>query len=335
MSISEGNVHTHIALFGKLRHMSKSMPESIKEERFRWIKPILDKSISIKNMTRVAPFSERTLKYWLSAYHRLGLIGLEPKSTRPKSHPNETPIHIKEEIIASRKSFGKCALKLAHDLQAKGFDVKARLVGKVIKNEGLTRRYRTRKLKCKYIKVPLQPGELVEIDIKYVPDSIDNKKYYQFTMIDCASRWRYLAIYDDMSSYSAICFVKEVLKNVTFRIRAIKTDNGACFTNRYTGYSKSTNPLNPKLHNFDILCQKLNIIHYLIDPGKPAQNGKVERSHRSDQQSFYDCVKYDNLEELKYKIKLWNMYYNDLQHCGLNLITPNQYLVSKVQYVRA
>ena len=78
--------------------MSKSMPESVSEERFRWIKPILDKDISIKNMSKVAPFSERTIKYWLSNYKEFGVVGLEPKSTRPKSHPNETPIHIKEKI---------------------------------------------------------------------------------------------------------------------------------------------------------------------------------------------------------------------------------------------
>jgi len=87
--------------------------------------------------------------------------------------------------------------------------------------------------------------------------------------------------------------------------------------------------------SLDLLCQSLNIIHYLIDPGKPAQNGKVKRSHRSDQQSFYHRVKYANLEELKYKIKLWNMYYNDLQHCALNLKTPNQVLGLKWQFVRA
>jgi len=57
---------------------------------------------------------------------------------------------------------------------------------------------------------------------------------------------------------------------------AIKTDNGSNFTNRYTGYLKSTDTINPKLHAFDILCQKYNIIHYLIDPGKPSQNGKKE-----------------------------------------------------------
>ena len=81
-------------------------------------------------------------------------------------------------------------------------------------------------------------------------------------------------------------FLKELMGTASFRIRAIKTDNGNNFTNRYVGYLKSSDPMNPRLHGFDILCQKYNIMHYLIDPGKPAQNGKVERSHREDQKSF-------------------------------------------------
>lgn len=311
------------------------MPESISEERFRWIKPILDNDISIKNMAKVAPFSERTIKYWLSMYRKHGFNGLSPKSTRPRSHPNETPIRIKEKVIECRLKNNKCALKLEQDLFALGIKVKTRTINNIIKKEGLTRKYRTRKLKYKYIKVPLQPGELVEIDIKYVPSKIQGKKYYQFTAIDCASRWRYLEIFDDMSNHSTINFVKKLITVADFRVRAIKTDNGSCFTNRYTGYSKSSDPLNPRLHTLDLFCQRHNIIHYLIDPGKPAQNGKVERSHRSDQETFYDNLKCATLEELKYKIKLWNMYYNDLQHCGINLLTPNQYLSSKVQNVLA
>ena len=315
--------------------MSKSMPKSISDERFRWIKPILDKEITIKKLADISPFCVRTIKNWLKLYREFGLNGLQPKSTRPKTHPNETPIHIKEKVIEYRQKINKCALKLENDLIADGFKVKCRTIGKIIKNEGLTRRYRTRKLQCKYLKVPLRPGELVEVDIKYVPNEIQGKQYYQFTAIDCASQWRYLEIFDDMSSYSAVTFMKKLLRVASFRIRAIKTDNGSCFTNRYTGYAKSTDPLNPKLHALDLFCQKENIIHYLIDPGKPAQNGKVERSHRSDQQTFYDNVKCATLEELRYKIKLWNMYYNDLQHCGLNLLSPNQALNFRGQYVRA
>ncbi|MBU1131987.1 DDE-type integrase/transposase/recombinase [Patescibacteria group bacterium] len=155
---------------------------------------------------------------------------------------------------------------------------------------------------------------------------MENKQYYQFTAIDCATRWRYLEIYDDHSNLSSIKFLEKVISIAPFRIKAIKTDNGSNFTNRYTGYLKSSDPINPKLHELDIVCQKYNIIHYLIDPGKPAQNGKVERSHRSDQEIFYNRVMFTNLLELNRKIKIWNKQYNNLEHCGLNGKTPNEML---------
>jgi len=188
------------------------------------------------------------------------------------------------------------------------------------------RKYRIRKLKYKYLKVPLTAGELVEIDIKYVPKMVGNRQYYQFTAIDCATRWRYLKIYDDFSNYSSVRFLAEVIKIAPFRIRAIKTDNGSNFTNRYTGYLKSSDPINPKLHELDLMCQKYNIIHYLIDPGKPAQNGKVERSHRSDQETFYNRITFTTIDELNRKIKIWNKQYNNLEHCGLSGKTPNEML---------
>ena len=310
----------------RLVHMCTKLPKDVVEERLRWVEPIINKEVRLKEVAILFPYGKRTLERWVSQYKRHGRAGLKPLSTKPRSHPNETPIRIKEEIIKLRKDNNKCAIKLNNHFKKLGLTIGTRTIGKIIKSEGLVRKYRTRKLKMKYIKVPLLPGELVEIDIKYVPERIGRKRYYQFTAIDCASRWRYLSIYDDMGNGSAIAFLKELIEVADFRIRAIKTDNGSCFTNRYTGYSKSSDPLNPKLHALDILCQNLNIIHYLIDPGKPAQNGKVERSHRSDQESFYNKQKFATLEELNMKLKLWNMYYNDLEHCGINLMSPNQYL---------
>lgn len=306
--------------------MPKTMPNSPAQEKLRWIKPLVDKSISIKNMAEICPFSERSLKYWLANYRKYGLPGLENKSTRPKTNSRETPIRIKEQIIELRKQTKECASKMIPKLKSKGTYLSERCINKIIKSEGLTRKYRVRKIKYKYVKVPLKQGELVEIDIKYVPKRIKGFRYYQFTAIDCASRWRYLSIYPDCGNGSAIGFLKELIKVAPFKIQAIKTDNGSCFTNRYTGYAKSTDPLNPRLHGFDILCNNLNIVHYLIDPGKPQQNGKVERSHRTDQEYFYNRVQFNTLNELKYKIKLWNMYYNDLPHCSLNLLSPNQAL---------
>ena len=302
------------------------MPKSTKEEKFRWIKSILDKEISIQNMARVCPFSERTVKYWLADYKRYGMDGLGNKSTRPKTNPKETPIRIKEAIIELRKKTNLSAIKLHWKLEKENILIHERTIGKILKNEGLTRKYRTRKIKYKYVRVPLSRGELVEIDVKYVPDLIKNRQYYQFTAIDCASRWRYLKIYSDYSNFSSMAFLEEIIRAAPFRIRAIKTDNGSNFTNRYTGYQKSSDPLNPRLHDIDLLCQRYNIIHYLIDPGKPSQNGKVERSHREDQEKFYERNKFRNLKELKEKIKNWNEEYNNLEHCGLNGKTPNEML---------
>jgi len=308
------------------------MPKSTQEEKYRWIKPIINKEITIKQLVKVCPFSERAIKYWLANFRRDGIEGLVNRSTRPKHQPNETPIRLKERIIELRKETKLCARKLNYKLKKEGIVINDRTIGKIIKTEGLIRRYRIRKLKYKYIKIPLAQGDLVEIDVKYVPNLIGNKRYYQYTAIDCASRWRYLEAYNDMGNSESINFLKEVIKIAPFRIRAIKTDNGSCFTNRYTGYLKSTNPFNPKLHSLDLFCMKNNIIHYLIDPGKPAQNGKVERSHRTDQEMFYNRRKFKTVLGLKRALRQWNNNYNNLEHCALGGKTPNEVL-ARVQNV--
>ena len=312
----------------RLATMCTKLPESQLEERLRWALPIINKEVKLVDAAKLFPGGSRTLERWVALYRQGGEAALAPKSTRPKSQPNETPIRTKERIIELRKKTKLCAKKLNYKLIKENIKVSDRVIGKIIKTEGLVRKYRIRKLQYKYIKVPLVKGDLVEIDFKYVPDLIGEKQYYQFTAIDCASRWRLLEIYDDCGNDASLAFLKKVISTAPFRVRAIKTDNGALFTNRYTGYQKSTDPLNPKLHAFDLACQKLNIIHYLIDPGKPAQNGKVERSHRTDQEMFYDRRKFKTVLGLKQAIKDWNEKYNNLEHCALNGMTPNEALLN-------
>jgi len=306
--------------------MAIHMAKTIKEERLRWIKPITDKQIKLVDVVKVCPHSQRSLERWLSNYKRYGEQGLEPKSTRPKTNPKETSIRIKERIIELRKETHKCSLKLMWQLEQEGFNIHYQTIAKIIKKEGLTKKYRVRKIQYKYVKAIFLPGEMLEIDIKYVPKKLGGKRYYQFTAIDCASRWRYLKVYDEYSKHNVINFIKEVIKLFPHTVKAIKTDNHATFTNRYFGYYRS-DLMFPREHSLDKFCRENNIIHYLIDPGKPAQNGKVERSHRSDQESFYNRIKFKNVSELNYKLRLWNMYYNDLAHCGLNGKSPNQVLL--------
>src|SRR3989344_1667900 len=298
--------------------MSIRMVKTIKEERLRWVLPIVKKEVKLKDAAKVCPHGKRSLERWVALYKTKGEAGLEPKSTEPKTQEKETLIWIKERIILIRKKTKKCALKIHWQLEKEGIEIHERTIGKILKKEGLVRKYRVRKIKYKYIKALRQPGELVEIDVKYVPGRIKNKRYYQYTAIDTASRWRYLKVYDEFTNFHSILFLKEVMERFEYKIQAIKTDNGSIFTNYYTSMTKRSDMTVKTIHALDIFCKKHNIIHYLIDPGKPAQNGTVERSHREDQEKFYEQHKFRTFKELQKGMKKWNMYYNDLEHCGLN-----------------
>lgn len=318
--------------------MTASMPDSIQEERLRWVLPIIRREVRLVECAKVFPHGKRTLERWVARYKKHGEWGLEPHSTRPKTHPAETPIRIKEKIIQLRREKRVCALKLKWKLAKKGVHIHERTIGKILKTEGVVRRYRIRKTKYIYIKVQLQPGELLEIDVKYVPGRIAGRRYFQYTAIDCASRWRHLEVYDAQTNHHSILFLQAVMARFPHPIKAVKTDNGAIFTNYYLSANKRSDLTVKTVHAFDQFCRSQGITHYLIDPGKPAQNGTVERSHRSDQESFYDRSTFRSFADLKQKLKHWNMQYNDLEHCGLQGKTPNEmlneYQLTKPPYVR-
>lgn len=211
-------------------------------------------------------------------------------------------------------------------LKKEGIQINERTIGKILKREGLVRKYRVRKIKYKYIRAERQPGELVEIDVKYVPGTVGNHQYFQYTAIDTASRWRHLEVFDEQSSYHSIMFLKIVMEKFKHKIRAIKTDNHSTFTNLYTGTNQRSDLTVKTIHPLDVFCAQNNIIHYLIDRGKPNQNGTVERSHREDEEKFYQQNKFKSFADLQKELEKWNIYYNNLEHCGLDGKSPNEFL---------
>lgn len=302
------------------------MAKTIKEERLRWVLSIVREDITVVDAARVCPYSKRSLERWLSKYRHGGEAALEPASTAPKTNPRETPIWLKERVIRLRKTTRWCAQKLFWELEEQGIKMHVRTIGKILKCEKLVRTYRVKKVQYKYIRAERKPGELIEIDVKYVPGSIAGRHYFQYTAIDTASRWRHLAIYEEQSTYHAIQFLHDVIERFPYLIKAVKTDNHSIFTNYYVGTTKRSDMTVKTIHALDAFCAERGIIHYLIDPGRPAQNGTVERSHREDQEKFYDQHTFITISDLQKKLHRWIIYYNNLRHCGLNGKTPNQAL---------
>jgi transposase InsO family protein len=278
--------------------MCISMATTVKEERVRWVLPIVRREVKLVDVAKVCPHGKRSLERWVAAYKKGGEAALEPKSTEPKRYRIETPIGLKERIIALRKKTRLCALKLHWRLEKEGVFVHERTIGKMLKKEGLVRKYRVKKVMYKYLRAVRKPGELMEIDVKHVPGFVAGKHYFQYTAIDTASRWRYLRVYDQETTNHAVVFLKEVLERFPCPILAIKTDNHSTFTNYYVGTNKRSDMTVKTLHALDRFCAEHDVVHYLIDPGHPSQNGTVERSYREDQEKFYEQHAFRNIWHL-------------------------------------
>ena len=137
-----------------------------------------------------------------------------------------------------------------------------------------------------------------QMDVKYVPRACysgnDNERFYQYTMIDEASRERFIYPYREQSGYSTVQFLKRAIEYYGYAPKIIQTDNGSEFTN--TAKTDRT-------HIFDVFCNQLGIEHKLIRPRTPRHNGKVERSHRNDQERFYNFLKFYSYEDLLKQMK--------------------------------
>ena len=126
---------------------------------------------------------------------------------------------------------------------------------------------------------PKAPGEKLQLDVKYVPKGCykgsDSDEFYQYTIIDEATREHFIYAYSEHSSYSTCDFVLKAIIYFGYIPKCIQTDNGLEFTKHRENASSGP-------HIFDTLCNKLGIKHKLIKPRTQRHNGKVERSHRND-----------------------------------------------------
>ena len=257
------------------------------------------------------------------------LQSLADRSHRPHSHPNQ---HTPEEI------------KLINDMRRRNphaglvvFWVKLRMRGYTRSISGLYRFLRKQGMMAeklpnpKYIPKPYEqmryPGQRVQIDVKFVPASCivgqeAGCKWYQYTFIDEFTRFRYLEAFQEHSTYSSSEFIKHVVQKFPYAIECVQTDNGLEFTNRLS----NRNSKKPSL--FEITLQQLGIRHKLIRPFTPRHNGKVERSHRKDNEEFYASHKFYSFEDFRKQLAVRQRQYNNFPMRPLNWRSPKQVLLA-------
>lgn len=263
---------------------------------------------------------------WLKRYD--GTIeSLRERSRRPHSHKNQhTPEELKLIGDMRRRNPNAGLVVFWVKLKQRGYSRSVTGLYRVLRRQG---QMAVKLPNPKYIPKPYEqmtyPGQRVQIDVKFVPAAClvgeaSGKKFYQYTAIDEFSRYRYLAAFEENSSYSASQFIKEVVKAFPFPIECVQTDNGPEFTKRLC----RTN--NPTLTLFQKTLAELNITHKMIKPYTPRHNGKVERSHRKDNEYFYACHTFFSFDDYKAQLKKHNARYNNFPMRPLKWRSPKDTL---------
>jgi transposase len=279
--------------------------------------------------------SRSYIYFWKARYDGT-LESLACRSRRPHRHPNQ---HTDEEITLIknlwRRNPNLGLNELWYRACTRGYKRRPESMFRLMRRLGMTAAPPPKK---KYIPKPYEkmqhPGQRVQIDVKVVPKACiadPELRLFQYTAIDEYSRLRYLAAYEEQSTYSSADFLNKAVAFFARRgvvVECVQTDNGFEFTNR----------LHNKNHNAQTLFEKtaaqLGIHLKFIRPYTPRHNGKVERSHREDKKLFYSCHRFYSLLDFAAQLALHQNRTNRRPMRPLKWLSPKQALRNHcVQFV--
>lgn len=290
--------------------------------RLRW----LDYYLKCSNVTLTCRHFgiPRSLFYkWLGRYQKLGIKGLEVRSTRPrKVRQREIAWEIRnliEHLRRDNPAWSK--YKLAHILKRDhNIVISASSVNRIYHDRDLfwsspmkvskqaKKHWAIRRIRAPKGLRGAAPGSLVEIDLK-VLNSLGTTNY-QFTAIDTCAKIKFIQVYSAKTASCGSKFVEAMLDYFPFRVRHINSDNGGEFLNQCHA-----------------LLGQRKITHYFSRARTPKDNPCVENTIKADE---YEYWAWGNLAttvaELNKKAYYWMNKFNYYRpHQALNYQTPMEY----------
>lgn len=288
------------------------------EERLKLIADRLD-GYSVTELSVIYGVSRKTIYKWLERYNNLGADGLKELSRAPVNHPNQTDEEIIRRLVETKllhMNWGP--KKLVEFLNLREPHIEWPSVSAAeewLKRSGLVKARRFRKRTPKYSEPFLAcdaPNKVWSGDYKGQFKTGDGRWCYPLTLSDNRSRYLltckglYSPCYVDTQPWFEWAFREFGLPE------AIRTDNGAPFAGRGTS----------GLSRLSVWWIKLGIIPERIESGKPQQNGRHERMHRTLKQDTCTPPK-ENMERQQHRFDEFRREYNyDRPHESLDNKTP-------------
>lgn len=263
-----------------------------------------------------------------------------PRKKGPQGRVSwQTPEKLEAWIVKLRKATNYGPKRLQQELRLMKVEVGEKAIRGILNRHGLTHSHKKKRIRKKHKFYAPYPGYRIQIDTKAVPDAgmdLRGAERYQYTAIDIATKIRFCRIYDELSSFNALHFLRKALQfygGIGLKVEAVQTDNHITFTNLYAGGNAKKDHELLRVHSFTRECLKRGIAHILSRPGTPRHNCFVERSHRTDEEEFYRLLDLSslNLQKLQLEMQQWMFRYNFLRlHSSCKNMPPMKYYTSTV-----
>jgi transposase InsO family protein len=248
------------------------------DQRTKFIADYLRECFSITELCERYGVARKTGYKLINRYLRYGPAGLEERSRKPHHSPNETDPEIVAALLEARRrhsSWGaKKLLRIVHRRHPRWELPGRSTVCDILRRAGMVAKKRSRRQvghPGKPSSLVLAPNDLWSADYKGQFRTGNGRYCYPLTVADGFSR--YLLGCEALSS-TAVAEAKPVFTRL-FREyglpKRIRTDNGVPF---------ATNTL-ARLSSLSAWWVRLGIVPELIEPGKPQQNGRHERMHKT------------------------------------------------------
>ncbi|WP_043247418.1 integrase core domain-containing protein [Pseudomonas tohonis] len=290
------------------------------DEKVLFIADYLRQVSSFSGLCEHFGISRKTGYKWVERYKQAGMQGLAEQS-RKRHEQERTPYVIREYILDLRRrsevELGPKKIQALVERRYPGQSPSRTTIYTILKLEGLIAPRRVRRRVPSYpkpLKTTHEPNELWSADYKGQFLTQDGKWCYPLTVMDHASR--YLLACEGMAG-TRLEETKAAFERL-FRCHGLplrlRTDNGTPFAS--TGRTGLT--------QLSIWWLRLGIIPERIAPGRPEQNGRHERMHRTLKRAVTQPVAAHMAEQQQRFDEFIQNYNQQRPHEALKQQTPSQ-----------
>jgi transposase InsO family protein len=268
-----------------------------------------DEGVSLSALSTEFGIARQVLSRWWRRHAAEDLAGLAPKNRRPHDSPTRISPAIVRRALQLRQQ-RRSAVWIARELEV-GYGTVQRL----LEAHGVNQLARPAHPKPRRYEKK-RPGELIHIDLKYLPALRNARNDFEFAAVDDFSREAVVWITTDQTSAAATAFLERVAATLPYPIEAVLTDNAFVFTMRHARHAD-------RLTRFQQACQTFGIAHHLLRPYKPQSNGKVERFFRTIDDECLHVRRLFTFGARSRAVEDFVWYYNhERPHLSLGGMTP-------------